>query len=499
MNLVQVQEHLKGMPTPVLMGYANGQNPQVPPYIALGELNRRKQMEQQPAQPPQGSVKEQIEQSLMQPQQLPGFAAQGVPVPQAPQPQGIPAQMPRQMAGAAPQQPPTRMAAGGLASVPMRRDMFNYAPGGIVAFANEENDQVVKDPVYDEATQARGAELIAQMSAANEKPVEKTGKPASISEMANRILMDQMAGKTNMEAPEDPEITRARLFEKYPILRTVPGAQADKLAVALEAKDKAQAERFKASEGRMGLAALSNALISAGEATRGQKGMGNQLGSAFGGFGRAYNAETAAAEERAAKQEGLERGRMVDVSKIRSDVEAMQRAMAENRVGEAMKYKEALNKQVAEVEKTKGTAAAAALRNQIDMAQLAVSRANATKPSQFMEQMAMLEKNPELYRIYQGQGKAGELTFEEALKVVSKEAKDNMETDLTPEDKITRAQTYMDAYNRMRKTGSAVDPSIAPRVPPEPKQGILDALKARVVSAIAPTPSNVVDFSKLPK
>jgi hypothetical protein len=478
------------MPTPVLMGYANGQNPQVPPYIALGELNRRKQMEQQPAQPPQGSVKEQIEQSLMQPQQLPGLAAQGVPVPQPPQPQGIPAQMPRQMAGAAPQQPPTRMAAGGLASVPMRRDMFNYAPGGIIAFNGEDGDQLVEE---------RGQKILEGIRDGVGETRTAPEKQLSVSAMANKILMDQMAGKTNMEAPEDPEITRARLFEKYPILRTVPGAQAEKLAVALEAKDKAQAERFKASEGRMGLAGLSNALIAAGEATRGQKGMGSQLGSAFGGFGRAYNAETAAAEERASKQEGLERGRMVDVSKIRSDVEAMQRAMAENRVGEAMKYKEALNKQVADVERTKGTAAAAALRNQIDMAQLAVSRANATKPSQFMEQMAMLEKNPELYRLYQGQGKAGELTFEEALKVVSKEAKDNMETDLTPEDKITRAQTYMDAYNRMRKTGSAVDPSIAP-TPPKPKEyGIGDALKDRAISFIRPSQPNVVDFNKLPK
>ena len=46
MNLVQVQERLKDMPTQVIMSYANGMNPEVPPYLALGELNRRKQMEQ---------------------------------------------------------------------------------------------------------------------------------------------------------------------------------------------------------------------------------------------------------------------------------------------------------------------------------------------------------------------------------------------------------------------------------------------------------------------
>jgi len=151
MNLVQVQEHLKGMPTQVVMAYANGQNPQVPPYVALGELNRRKQLEQPQPQVPQGSVKEQIEQSLSQPQQLPGMAGPGVPVQQPPQPMGLPSQMPQRMAAAPQQQQPAQgmpvqgMAGGGLASVPVRKDMFNYAPGGIVAFADEDNDQVVKD------------------------------------------------------------------------------------------------------------------------------------------------------------------------------------------------------------------------------------------------------------------------------------------------------------------------------------------------------------------
>lgn len=46
MNLVKIQEELKGMPMQALMGYANGQNPDVPPFAALAELNRRKTMEQ---------------------------------------------------------------------------------------------------------------------------------------------------------------------------------------------------------------------------------------------------------------------------------------------------------------------------------------------------------------------------------------------------------------------------------------------------------------------
>ena len=66
MNLVQIQERLKDMPLQAVMQYANGMNPEVPPYLALGELNRRKKMEQsmQPAEMPQGTIKEQLEQEV---------------------------------------------------------------------------------------------------------------------------------------------------------------------------------------------------------------------------------------------------------------------------------------------------------------------------------------------------------------------------------------------------------------------------------------------------
>lgn len=68
MNLIQIQEDLKGMPTQAIMGYANGQNPEVPPYVALAELNRRKQLEQgmqaQGAPQQQGTVKDRITQDV---------------------------------------------------------------------------------------------------------------------------------------------------------------------------------------------------------------------------------------------------------------------------------------------------------------------------------------------------------------------------------------------------------------------------------------------------
>ena len=44
---------------------------------------------------------------------------------------------------------------------------------------------------------------------------------------------------------------------------------------------------------------------------------------------------------------------------------------------------------------------------------------SANKPSVFAEQMAAIKNNPDAFKIYQGQGKSGVLTYEEALKQVN--------------------------------------------------------------------------------
>jgi hypothetical protein len=75
LNLVQISERLKGMPLQAVMQYANGTNPEVPPYIALGELQRRKKMEQEAKQSAamqqnpqqQPTVKQGIEQTFRPP------------------------------------------------------------------------------------------------------------------------------------------------------------------------------------------------------------------------------------------------------------------------------------------------------------------------------------------------------------------------------------------------------------------------------------------------
>jgi len=139
MNLVQISERLKDMPEPLVRQYSNGMNPEVvPPYVALGELQRRELVQKKMAtaqgaqQGPQPSVKEQIEQkaglmALQQMQQQKMAQQQVQPRGPMPAPENVP--QPDDQPEA------TMMARGGLARIPVRRDMFEYARGGIVAFA----------------------------------------------------------------------------------------------------------------------------------------------------------------------------------------------------------------------------------------------------------------------------------------------------------------------------------------------------------------------------
>ena len=139
MNLVQLQEQLKDLPMQAVQSYMNGANPQVPPYLAAAELQRRQsimksqQAQQGAAQGKQPSIKEQLEQATglmglqaqraqqgmqqvaQQAQQAPMPATEGTPQPE-PQPE-----------------PEVGMAGGGIVSIPVRESMFRA--GGVVGFA----------------------------------------------------------------------------------------------------------------------------------------------------------------------------------------------------------------------------------------------------------------------------------------------------------------------------------------------------------------------------
>ena len=173
LNLVQLQERLRDVPMQALMQYANGANPQVPPFLALGELNRRKKMQEgaaaEQAKEMEGAptIKEQIEQSTGL------LALQGNRQRQAAQQQaGVQAAMPMAAPNTTTSEP-AQLAGGGfiedivvprdyqqggpvspamlmqlararnmrrprgLSGLPLPKDMFrrsDYAGGGIVAF-----------------------------------------------------------------------------------------------------------------------------------------------------------------------------------------------------------------------------------------------------------------------------------------------------------------------------------------------------------------------------
>lgn len=125
MNIIKLQDQLRGVPDDTLVGYVQNPSGQVPTYLALSELQRRKDMRSkyQANKPEEKTVAEDLVQEA-QPQM--GVA-------------GLPAGQPMQQAmEAPPEMPMEQMAQGGLADLDIDNmyDESSYATGGIVAFGD---------------------------------------------------------------------------------------------------------------------------------------------------------------------------------------------------------------------------------------------------------------------------------------------------------------------------------------------------------------------------
>lgn len=112
MNIIKLQDMLRGVPDDALINYVQNPQGEVPSYLALSELQRRKdtRAKYQAEQAPESSVAEDLEQEAMPDQG--GLAM---------------------LAG----QPQMQMEDQGLAGLPVPDDMYdeeNFAGGGIVAF-----------------------------------------------------------------------------------------------------------------------------------------------------------------------------------------------------------------------------------------------------------------------------------------------------------------------------------------------------------------------------
>lgn len=291
-NLIEVQDAIKGLPIQDIMKYARGTNPDVPAYLALAELNRRKQLQDTAMSfygEPQ-TVREQIESSLtgapqgqVNPTAPPPTANPTVPpqlqtlVPpparptQAPAPMGMLTQGNLTQAPPPPQMPPTQqMARGGLASLPMK--MFkraNYAGGGIVAFQEggdtmsgfetEISPQALAmDELRRREAEKRSYDYMLGYKKPEAEPVSETKPESKSSESAtpNRQASATSSGQISTRAPAEPmfgkkvtvtqpplpELTDEQLFERRRKLQELAGVSKDPYAgvreryAAIEAK-----------------------------------------------------------------------------------------------------------------------------------------------------------------------------------------------------------------------------------------------------------------------
>ena len=140
MNILQLQDRLKGLPDQALVNYVEQPMGEVPIYLALGELQRRKEMKErfQASQADKPSVAEQLV-AEAKPMQM-GLGAMA-PQQMMPEGQGVGAPQPT------PQIDPRQMAASGIAANPqsavgspaMMKEggIVGYQTGGITGYSDE--------------------------------------------------------------------------------------------------------------------------------------------------------------------------------------------------------------------------------------------------------------------------------------------------------------------------------------------------------------------------
>jgi hypothetical protein len=255
-NLIEIQSNLQN-PASVtmqdLIKYANGSNPEVPSFLALIEMNRRKQIEQTSQafnqQQPQGTIKDQTVSALMgranptaAPQGINPAASQQMVNPAMAPTQMDPTQMAQQVNPAA--APPVQAAEGGLMSIPVKHfKTQSFAGGGIVAFNGEEGSDVKYDPAM--ATRRSDYET--------EKPVpprpryklggQEIEGPRSMEEILKGLpSISPMQGKRREDMTPEQAYQRNKEIQKLAGVSEDPYADVKKRQTAIEER---QAEQYK--------------------------------------------------------------------------------------------------------------------------------------------------------------------------------------------------------------------------------------------------------------
>jgi hypothetical protein len=275
-NLIQVQSSLQDpftVKNDDLLKYANGSNPEVPAFLALIEMNRRKQIEDSKAafdNSSKGTIKDQVAGALttaapgVNPTQTPtGVNPTASPyatdLTKSPYGQGItqlptgidPTQAPA-FEPPSSEEPVVKAAEGGLMSLPVSHfNQSSYATGGIVAFGdpalNPDEQQLVSFP------QARPASpqvlTNAQTQAALSPPqtAAPAGPPPSPNSYQGILAALPPAPQISSVAPES--INRAQAYEGIKESQRLAGVsdrpyeEANKRQAAKEKREEAAYER----------------------------------------------------------------------------------------------------------------------------------------------------------------------------------------------------------------------------------------------------------------
>lgn len=347
-NLFKVQEQLKDMPQQAVMAYANGSNPgMVPPYIALGEIERRTRAAKnaETGQPPQGTVKDNLEHQI---KQTAGIASLGnmrqqqMGQQQAQQAMSSPGAVPGGVPQPQPQaEPPVMMARGGLASVPLHSRMASYRDGGIVGYAGGGGVDEEDDGYDDEEDDTTGGAPSPVMLASAQRPGAGIVDPLTAHAEDRAALMAQMgrrgpAPKSRAEILAD--LARTDPEKAAMVNRDVEGEYLKRLAdlQAKQGESDTQSKEDIQSRRRMD---LWQSLIAAGEGSRGQG-----IGGLMAGMGKSLGHSSAErmAEEAALRDLPLKRQEIM--AKAQFEMQGLQRARVDGDVKAATMHQQNLAK-----------------------------------------------------------------------------------------------------------------------------------------------------------
>lgn len=429
MNLIQVQERLKSLPSSpqtmqALMAYANGMNPAVPPYLALGELNRRKQLmeeaqQQQAGQPPQGTVKDQIAQTA------------GVMALQQGRQQQAMQQMAQGMGQMPGRVPPQTAAAGPV----------QMASGGIVALAGG-TDEEERDKIRQMAD--RGDIEYALASAGSELDPVAIGKAA-----LNMGMRPMTERETDLQ-------TRERLIrenpEKYGVLNTPVGQEALARLEAMQAARRAEFQKQREEAQKLRPSVLQQ-LGQAAMASRGQYGR-SALASILGGYSDiASKQESEAVKQEQALREkelGLQQAKM----ELQNKVDELRRAEASGDV----KREAELRREIAAIRDKYGLDQAGVMRQVGELAErrrgaLATEglterqRAETERHNREMEkyQMALVNQDPAKLREARALAKAENIPLGDAIRILSGRDSKDVERRAAVERILQTAPAYQQA------------------------------------------------------